>query len=180
MVHETDPVLRPALESAKEATVRALHARYAAWFGDEPAGAGACAAIEQALGLVLPLDLQRISSFYRGGLLGGFSHHEIGDQGSADNVVAETRRLRASAGLPREFLVLAEPPESLIVLRTMADAAADTPVIWCSAVDVARLAGMQLVADHDEWPSYAAFFGYLLDLEGEEHGSEHPSPTTET
>jgi hypothetical protein len=153
LVRETDPALRPALESAKEAAIRALHARYAAWFGDEPAGVGACAAIEQALALVLPLDLRRIASFYRGGLLGGFSLHEIGDQGSADNIVAETRRLRASAGLPHEFLVLAEPPESLIVLRTMADAAADTPVIWCSAVDVARLAGMQVVADPNAHPS---------------------------
>lgn len=38
---------------------------------------------------------------------------------------------------------------------------------------------MQLVAEHDEWPSHAAFLGNLLDREGEEHGSEDP-PTTET
>jgi hypothetical protein len=155
---------------ANEDALRALHSRYAAWFGEEPADPEACDAIEQALGLVLPLDLRGISSFYCGGLLGGISHNAISERGPADNVVDETLRLRASVGLPHEFIVLAEPPESLIVLRATADPAVDNPVIWCSSVDVTRLAGMQLVADYDEWPSYSAFFGYLLDLEEEERG----------
>ena len=51
------------------------------------------------------------------------------------DIIDETIRLREAVNLPMRFIVLAEPPESLIVLDTK-----NIPsVIWFDTVDISRI-----------------------------------------
>jgi len=126
--------------------------------------------IEKILGIKLPKDFRSIASFYTGGFLGGISHNAISCEGPGYNVVEETLRLRASVNLPNRYLVLAEPPESLIVLDTSKKTSADSPtVLWCDATDVSRLDDPSLLTNPDTWISYSAFFSYMLSEEEEEN-----------
>lgn len=135
--------------------------RYIALYGDEPVAAGRLAAIERALGLTLPDSLQQVASYYRGGCLGGISHHSIETARTATNVTNETLRLRSAINLPHRYVVLAEPPESLIVLDCQSGA-----VIWCGAQDVYRLDDLKTtLSPMDVWPDYLDFFAFLLDEE---------------
>jgi hypothetical protein len=146
----------------------AARADYVGIFGEEGVARDACDAIERLLGVQLPSDLRRLATFYSGGALGGFGHHAISTGGPATNVVGETLRIRAAVGLPPELVVLAEPPESLMVLTT--PGTRDEGVTWCSATDVHALRDGRHRESVDRWPSYYAFFRYLLDLEMEERG----------
>jgi len=75
-------------------------------------------------------------------------------------------RLRSAIDLPHRFVVLAEPAESLIVLDV------DSGVVtWCGNFDVSRLDdSSKMLGKATTWPSYADFFAFLLDEEGEERG----------
>src|SRR5262249_1310871 len=152
--------------------LESIRQRYLRLFGSEGVRDGECEAIETTLGLWLPEDLKRISTFYSGGLLGGVSHHAIATRGPATNVVEETIRLRDAVSLPQEFMVLAEPPDSLIVIRTAATPQVDASVIWCSAFDVVRLVHIESPTKPDVWPSYYAFFRHLIEQEEEERQEE--------
>jgi hypothetical protein len=149
-----------------ERRIAAAKERYQRLFGAEPAEVGACDDIEKRLGVPLPLDLRQIAEVYAGGLIGGIEHNSLADHGPATNVVDETERLRRNATLPHQLVVLAEPPDSLIVLRTVSSE--ECEVIWCSAFDVARLANPSSLTKPDIWSSYIGFFEHLLDLEEEE------------
>src|SRR5437016_575079 len=99
-------------------TVDELRKKYTALFGEEPAAHGIVSGIEAALNITLPSDFKAIADFYRGGMLGGISHFAIACQGPAENIVEETLRLRSAITLPGQLVVIAEPPESLVVLDT--------------------------------------------------------------
>lgn len=144
----------------------AMRHRYATFFGEEPPPEDAIAGLESSLDVTLPDDVKAISQFFRGDLLGGISHYSFDGSSSATNIVNETTRLRSAIGLPHRFIVLAEPAESLIVLDV------DSGVVtWCDNFDVSRLNGSsEMLGKPDTWPSYAEFFEYLLDEEGEERG----------
>ena len=145
-----------------------IRARYVNLFGSEGVDKEKNADIERLLGLKLPDELVRISEFYGGGLLGGISHHAIDARGPASNIVEETIRLRDTADLPHDMIVLAEPPESLIVLQAPRASGSAATTIWLSHFDVARLSAPNTLRDPQIWPSYYDFFSYLLDLEAEE------------
>lgn len=141
-----------------------------AYYDEDPVAPGEIAAVEATLKVVLPDDLKAVAAFYSGGYLGGISHYAIAARGPADNVVDETQRLRTAIGLPTPYIVLAEPPASLIVLETGGNSADPTPVTWLSATDAARLAsGEPFLSAPDVYPSYGAFFFALLEREAEEH-----------
>ncbi|EMR06532.1 hypothetical protein C772_01427 [Bhargavaea cecembensis DSE10] len=112
---------------------------------------------ERVLGIWFPVTFMETSSFYSGGLLGGISHFSIPDD-REPNIKGETLRLRESIGLPSRFVVLAEPPGSLIVMDTTG-----TPeVIWLDATDVNNLADRALASPPDVWETYGEFFEELL------------------
>ncbi len=141
-----------------------LRQRYVAYFGEEPSPAGAIANLESSIDVSLPGDLKAIADFYSGGMLGGVSHHVFSSGVAATNVADETLRLRSTVELPHRFIVLAEPAESLIVLDVESGV-----VTWCDDFDASRLDGSnRMVGEPSTWPSYAAFFEYLLGKEGEE------------
>lgn len=119
--------------------------------------------IENKLDMKLHDDFKEIAQFYSGGLLGGISHFSISDK-AEPNITRETLRLRQQSDLPHEYVVLAEPPSSLIVMNT-----AGTPaVLWVDATDAEHLGKRALVTPPDEWATYRDFFESLLDEEEEE------------
>ncbi len=151
-----------------ESNLASLRQRYVALFGKEPSPAGAIADLESSLDVGLPHDLKAIAEFYSGGMLGGISHNAFAAGVAATNVAEETLRLRAAIDLPHRFIGLAEPAESLVVLDI------DSGVVtWCDNFDVSRLDdSSKMIGKPSTWPSYAAFFEYLLDEEGEERGEQ--------
>jgi hypothetical protein len=78
-------------------------------------------------------------------------------------VLAETQRLRRAIGLPNQFVVLGEPPESLLVLNCESG-----EVLWCDAIDAERLGREPLLKRPDTWPHFADFLEYLLNEEERE------------
>jgi len=120
--------------------------------------------IESTLTLNLPNDFRKITSFYSGGLLGGISNFAIVLEDICPNVVEETIRLRKTIKLPLRFVVLAEPPESLIVMDTENIPA----VIWCDATDAERLHNGSFISVPQIWDTYLEYFEGLLEDEEQE------------
>ena len=119
--------------------------------------------IQTILNVNLPEDFCEITAFFGGGLLGGISNHSFSNLDSP-NIIDETIRLRDSIDLPLQFIVLAEPDESLIVMDTLS-----TPsIIWCDAVEVSKLKNKTFISKPDEWNTYTDYFAQLLKDEEEE------------
>jgi hypothetical protein len=146
-----------------------LKERYRVLYGNEGVGESTLSEIEAALGLTLPQDFKEIARFFRGGFLGGKSHHAIDISGPANNIVGETLRLRNAIGLPTKFVVIAEPAESLIVMETGAES---SNIIWCDAFDAKNLADAAGLRNPQVWPSYSVFFEYLVNEEEDERESK--------
>jgi len=150
-------VIFAVMEKLKE-----LEARYTALYPSEPTDPRILSGIEKTLEVELPEDFKAVARFYRGGFLGGKSHHAMALGGPATNVVQETERLRQSISLPRHFIVLAEPAAGLIVMDTRKDG---SEVIWCDATDAVNLAMPEKLRNPQIWNSYSNFFEYLLEEE---------------
>jgi len=120
--------------------------------------------IEEKLEVKLPLDFRQISMFYSGGYLGGISNYSFSNDGNSLNIIDETNRLRREIRLPKRFIVLAEPPESIIVMDTE-----NIPsIIWCDSVEVDKLENKSFITKPDEWNSYLEYFGQLIEDEEDE------------
>lgn len=120
--------------------------------------------IEETLKLKLPEDFRGIASFYSGGLLGGISVFAVAYENINPNIVDETIRLRKAIKLPMHYVVLAEPPESLIVMDVE-----NTPsIIWCDATDAVRLNDKSFIKPPQTWSNYMEFFTTLVEDEEEE------------
>jgi hypothetical protein len=144
-----------------------LTKRYRALYPLEGTSAIELKIIENKLDIKLPDDFKEIAQFYSGGLLGGISHFSISDEADP-TITGETLRLRQQIGLLHKYVVLAEPPSSLIVMDT-----AGTPaVLWVDATDAEHLGKRALATPPDEWASYRDFFESLLDEEEEEREVE--------
>lgn len=133
---------------------------YSSFCGLHPVAAAEMDEIERMLGLRLPVDFKEITRFYSGDLLGTTEHHHISASGSENTIVAETLRIRKAVGLPTRFVVIAEPPESVIVMD-----ASNSEVIWCDACDIHNLAAGNKLHKPIVWQSYSDFFDSLLEEE---------------
>jgi hypothetical protein len=121
--------------------------------------------IEKTLNVKLPEDFCEIASFYSGGYLGGISNYSFSSNDGETNIINETIRLRNTVDLPLRYIVLSEPPESLIVMDTK-----NIPsIIWCDAVEVTKLNNKSFISKPDEWDSYTDYFAQLIDDEEEEN-----------
>ena len=126
--------------------------------------------IEHELGVRLPTDLRRLGTVYAGGAVGGIPHYDFTLEHPEESVTQHTLRLRAAINLPDRYVVLSEPPASLVVLDTRADAAGASRVIWLSQVDAQRLStGEAFLAKSVIYPSYADFFAEMLAGEEGNH-----------
>lgn len=118
--------------------------------------------IESVLGVKLPDDFRRISSFYSGGGIGDISIFDFDSY--TPNITNDTLRLRTVIKLPNNFVVIAEPPASIILLDTK-----NTPaVIWCDSTDVDKLNDLSFNTPPDTWETFSGFFLYLIEQEEEE------------
>lgn len=91
--------------------------------------------------------------------------HAVADH-PRQKVLDETRRIRAAVGLPVHYLVLGEPPESMLLM----DFSAGGQFVWCDAIDAPRLGKEQLATAPEIWHSSAQFFAHLLDEEESDRG----------
>lgn len=157
---------KPGLKTRLEATftmsnhIEDLQNRYINLYPNEGCSSEEINKIESLLDATLPKSFREIASFFRGGYLGGISHFSFLDDVNP-NIIQETLRLRDSVNLPDEFIVLAEPPESLIVMDTV-----NTPsVIWFNAVEISNLPQKTFTSPPDEWETYSDFFEEFLTEE---------------
>ncbi|MDR2155778.1 MAG: hypothetical protein LBE78_12285 [Burkholderiaceae bacterium] len=136
-----------------------LKIRYEKLNGLHPAEENYLCELESDLNLSLPHDFLSATKFFDGSGIAVLPLHAIACE-PATNVLSETKRLRDSIGLPEKFLVLGEPPESLLVLDC-----SDGRVIWCDAIDAPRLGKEPLAREPETWRAFSDFFTYLLDEE---------------
>lgn len=140
--------------------IKKIEERYESIYGKEPVQGNTILEIENILGVKLPTSFKEISKFYSGGLLGGISHYEIAIKGMADNLLRRTLELRKEINLSHRYLVLAEPPESIILLDTISQ----PEVFWCNSEFVYDIVKYDM-SHFDTWRDYADFFLYLLNEE---------------
>ncbi|MCQ3032290.1 SMI1/KNR4 family protein [Pseudomonas syringae] len=156
--------MRPCLRKIRRISINHLKERYLSFYEADTSSAEDIRGVENSLSVRLPDDFKEIATFYTGGSLGGISHHAMFSATNPLNIVSETLRLRKSINLSMEYIVLAEPAESLIVMNVSKPPA----VMWCDANDVEHLGTNKLSTPPDCWENYASFFSYLLDREASE------------
>jgi hypothetical protein len=142
-----------------------LKKRYERLNGSKPVDPNYVQAMARELGMILPEDFVEATKFFDGGGFGVLQLHAIGAH-PATNVLTETKRIREAIGLPSQFLVLGEPPESFLVM----DCSKGGQVVWCDAVDAKRLGREKLSQQPETWSSFGEFFEHLLDEEERDRG----------
>lgn len=91
-------------------------------------------------------------------------HTRRWDPVDPDSVVSTTVRLRDAIDLPERFVVLAEQPESFIVLDTHSG-----QVVWAHNYDAMNLAmEHELFVDTDLFTDYESSIEFLLSQEADE------------
>jgi len=149
-------------------SIQELEKKYTQLYPSDAVEESVLKRIESILKIKLPEDFCQIANFYSGGLMGGISSFAVACEDVTPNIVEETIRLRNAINLPLRFIVLAEPPESLIVMDTE-----NTPsIIWCDATDAERIADMSFISEPQTWDSYSEFFKKLLEDEEEEQAQQ--------
>lgn len=147
-------------------SIEELRSRYIALAGARPASIELLDGIEQQLQVKLPSDFREICDFFDGGGMDVLPLFSLAGNAPQLNPLHETLRCRETIGIPSNFLVLAEPPESLVIL----DCFGEGRVLWVDAVDASRIVTGKFTSKPNIWPSFANFFSYLLDEEEAERG----------
>lgn len=112
--------------------------------------------IEKSLSIILPNDFKDISTYFSGGYIGSVDMYDF--VGSDINIISETLRLRNAIQLPNNYVVIAEPPESLIVMDTEKSPA----IIWCNSNDAENIKSSQYSIKPDKWENYSDFFNDMV------------------
>ena len=146
--------------------ILSLKERYENIYSNEGIDSKQLDKIKRMLHVELPATFSEIATFFSGGYLGGISNYSFTNCDESTNIIDETLRLREAIQLPNRFIVLAEPPESLIVMDTE-----ESPsVIWLDAKDVSKLENKSLLIKPDEWATYQEYFIELLEEDEAEQG----------
>lgn len=114
-------------------------------------------AIEKRLGVTLPNDFKEISKYFSGGSVGIIEFYDFKDNNDI-NIVDETLRLRESMQLPEQYIVLAEPPESIVVM----DIKNVPTIIWCDSIDIENIESNNYSSQPDTWESFSDLFYDML------------------
>jgi len=116
--------------------------------------------LENKLDLVLPNDFKRVSVVCDGAWIGLY---DVKTDSPAFSILTETLRLREAIKLPTNFVVLAEPAGSLIILDCNTG-----KVIWLDDIDALNLTDIPNLHNPDVWNDYITFFSdWLKDAEEE-------------
>ncbi|WP_209304399.1 MULTISPECIES: SMI1/KNR4 family protein [unclassified Neisseria] len=132
--------------------IQEMKKEYEKIYGNEGVSKNDIELIEKKLFTKLPLDFKKITEFYSGGYMGGISHFGISEYDD-ENIIKETIKARVYLNLPTNYLVLAEPPESLILMDTQEGSS----VLWVDSNNIENIS--------EKWNSYTEFFQYLLEEE---------------
>jgi hypothetical protein len=146
------------------ANVQNLRERYVRLNGARPASQAYAKQLESELGVTLPSEFTQVLAFFDGSGFAVLPLHAIAPH-PATNALTETKRLRTRVALPEQFVVLGEPPESMLLLDC-----ADGSVLWCDAADVPQIGKQPLKREPDKWDTYLDFFEYMLDEEEADRG----------
>lgn len=114
--------------------------------------------IESTLNIKLPNDFRLISKFFSGGDVGIIDFFDF-KRNNPINIIDETLRLRETIDLPFNFLVLAEPEESIVIL----DLNVKPSVIWCDAVEVDKIIERNFDNPPDVWECFSDLFYDMLN-----------------
>lgn len=155
--------------------LESLRNRYLALYGEESSDPNAISSLEKALNVSIPKDFTFISTFYRGGMVGGIEHLAIAPDTTSESILTETKRVRSAIELDRSLIILAEPSESVIVLDCSDSVEPASRVIWCDPHQLNQLASATsgiIEPAVDAWRDYASFFEFLLTQEEFERRDE--------
>ena len=113
--------------------------------------------IENILGILLPNDFKEISKFFSGGSIGIINFYDFKRETSL-NIIDETMRLRTVINLPKNYVVLAEEAESIVLL----DLKNHPSVIWCDSVEITNIATREFANEPDYWENFSDLFSEML------------------
>ena len=113
--------------------------------------------IEESLKVNLPNDFRIISQFFSGGNLGIIDFFDF-KRNNPLNIIDETIRLRETLHLPNQFIILAEPSESIVIL----DLYKRPSIIWCDAVEINKINERDFDNPPDVWECFSDLFYDML------------------
>lgn len=134
-----------------------LKKKYLEVFPEDALNQDDLSAIEKKLGVALPDDFKEISKYFSGGSVGIIEFYDFKDNNDI-NIVDETLRLRENIRLSRQYIVLAEPPESIVVM----DIKNAPAIIWCDAIDIGNIESNNYLSQPDTWENFSDFFYDML------------------
>jgi hypothetical protein len=141
-----------------------LKRRFFELSGARPASTAFLERMQRELGITLPSAFTAVCAFYDGSGIDVVPMYSLSGGSPTFNPLFETRRLRDAIDLPARWLVLAEPPESLIVMECTEPGR----VLWLDAGDAHRLAVEDFAHAPDSWNSFVEFFSAILAEEEDE------------
>lgn len=134
-----------------------LKTKYLEVFPEDGLSQNELNAIEEKLCITLPDDFKEISKYFSGGSVGIIEFYDFKDNNDI-NIVNETLRLRESIKLPEQYIVLAEPPESIVIM----DIKNIPAIIWCDSLDIENIKSHKYMSQPDVWESFSDFFNDML------------------
>lgn len=118
--------------------------------------------VSAALGVSFSAKFSKICEFARFDVLDSFDGYNF-DRDDDYSVISSTLRLRESMGLPHNVLFLAEDDASLWFMKCFGD---HEEIFWIRIEDGENFCqGKLLEYDYDHFPTFEAFFEFLLDEE---------------
>lgn len=139
--------------------------RFIKLFGDQDRMEVDLTFIQKTLNIILPKDFKDITRFYDGN--NGFymdGMYCYDSKLTSDNIVNKTLFLRKKH-LPKRFIVLGEPPESIVLMETTNNEKKGR-VLWLSYADAYNLSEGKSLEDNPMiFYSFSEFFDYLLTEE---------------
>lgn len=134
-----------------------LKMKYLEMFSEDALNQEELNTIEKRLGVTLPDDFKEISKYFSGGSVGIIEFYDFKDNNEI-NIIDETLRLRESIQLSEQYIVLAEPPESIVVM----DIKNVPAIIWCDSIDIENIESNNYSSQPDTWESFCDFFYNML------------------
>ena len=130
--------------------------------------------VENILDIVIPNDMKEISKQISCDLLGCFDFFDFTvDSDNWGGIIKNNLELRKEYSEHSEgesdmsrILVLADDDGGSVFMITQDSPDKPTPVIWCDYGDMYYYSiHKKFQHPHDEWPSFTAFFEYLIEQE---------------
>ncbi|MBD5134349.1 MAG: SMI1/KNR4 family protein [Lachnospiraceae bacterium] len=143
--------------SVKMKSLSELKMKYLEMFSEDALNQEELNTIEKRLGVTLPDDFKEISKYFSGGSVGIIEFYDFKDNNEI-NIIDETLRLRESIQLSEQYIVLAEPPESIVVM----DIKNVPAIIWCDSIDIENIESNNYSSQPDTWESFCDFFYNML------------------